>query len=66
MNHIFDARAQHTGIQHHFVRDKVETREIELVLCPTTYMIDVLKTSLSQVKLKRFKEKMGIVKVPHG
>ena len=36
MTHIFDARAKHIKIQHQFVRDKVETWEIELVFCPTT------------------------------
>ena len=66
MNHIFDAHTKHIGSQHHFVRDKVEIGEIELVFCPTTDMIDVLKKNLTRVKLERFNEKMGVVKVPHG
>ena len=64
---IFHARTKHIEIQDHFLCDKVETGEIELVLCPTKDMIVVVSQKVwFKWSTKTFKKKMGIVKVPNG
>jgi hypothetical protein len=42
-NSVHHARTKHIDIQHHFVREKVESDEVELVFCRTEDMVaDIL------------------------
>ena len=46
-NPIHHARTKYIDIQHHFIHDKVETKEIELAYCPTDEMVaDTLTKAL--------------------
>lgn len=46
-NPTFHARTKHVKIQHHFVREKIENGEIDLVFCGTQDMVaDVLTKGL--------------------
>ena len=35
-NPIYHARTKHIEIQHHFVREKIQSNEIDLIYCNTT------------------------------
>src|SRR5579871_6896543 len=54
-------RTKHMDIQHHFIREKIEEKIIELVYCSTDEMIaDILTKSVSRDKLQRFSKQMGL------
>ena len=55
------ARTKHIDIQHHFIREKVEEKKIELIYCSTDDMVaDMLTKSVSRDKLQRFSKEMGL------
>ena len=56
-NPQFHGRAKHIDIRHHFIREKVNGREIQLVHCPTGDMVgdmvgDMLTKGLNQHQLR--------------
>jgi transposase InsO family protein len=63
-NPTFHARTKHVEIQHHFVREKIESGDINLVFCGTEDMVaDVLTKGLTREKHCKFKEMMGVIKL---
>ena len=63
-NPTFHARTKHVEIQHHFVHDKIENGDIDLVFRGTQDMVaDVLTKSLTCEKHYKFKEMMVIIKL---
>ena len=63
-NPTFHARTKHVEIQHHFVHDKIENGDIDLVFRGTQDMVaDVLTKSLTREKHYKFKEMMVIIKL---
>ena len=60
-NPIQHARTKHIDIRHHFIREMVENKEVEIVYCGTDDMVaDILTKGLSREKHNRFVEGMGI------
>jgi hypothetical protein len=60
-NPTFHARTKHIDIQHHYIRERLEDGDIELVYCNTNDMVaDVLTKALSRDKLVGFSEEMGL------
>ena len=60
-NPEFHARTKHIDIQYHYVREKVQSGEIDLVYCPTAEMVaDQLTKALSPMRHQYLIEKMGI------
>ncbi len=56
-NPVFHSRTKHIDIQHHYIRDEVASRRIELSYVPTEEMIaDGLTKALTHVKFHRFIE----------
>lgn len=54
-NPVFHARTKHIDIQHHYIRDEVAAKRIELAYVPTNEMIaDGLKKLLTYVKFHTF------------
>jgi Reverse transcriptase (RNA-dependent DNA polymerase)/Integrase core domain/GAG-pre-integrase domain len=63
-NPQFHARSKHIDIQHHFIREKVESEEIDLVFCRTEDMIaDIMTKALGGQKHWRFTSLMGISEI---
>ena len=55
-NPKFLGRTKHVDIRYHFIRDKVESKEILLKYCPTNNMVaDVLTKALSKNSFERFR-----------
>ena len=58
-NPVFHSRTKHIDIQHHYIRDEVASKRIELSYVPTEEMIaDGLTKALTHVKFHRFVEQM--------
>jgi hypothetical protein len=56
------SRTKHIDVQHHFIREKVETELIELKYCPTQDMVaDVLTKALAKDRHHILRRSMGIV-----
>ena len=63
-NPTFHTRTKHVEIQHHFVHEKIESGNINLVFCGTQDMVaDILTKGLTCEKHCKFKEMMGIIKL---
>lgn len=55
-NPVHHARTKHFDIQHHFVREKIESKEIDLIYCPTDDMVaDMMTKNLPAVKLQHLR-----------
>ncbi len=55
-NPRFHGRTKHVDIRYHFIRDKVESKEILLKYCPTKNMVaDVLTKALRRNSFERFR-----------
>jgi hypothetical protein len=60
-NPVFHARSKHIDIRHHFIRDKVESKEIELAYMSTNEMIaDALTKALPHPRFSQHVGKMGL------
>lgn len=58
-NPVFHSKTKHTDIQHHYIRDEVGTKRIELSYIPTDEMIaNGLTKALTNVKFYNFIEQM--------
>jgi hypothetical protein len=54
-------RTKHIDIQHHFIREKVENNQVQLIYCPTEEMkADILTKPLSKDKHNKFRNMMGM------
>jgi hypothetical protein len=60
-NPIFHARSKHIDIRHHFIHDRVESKEIELKYMSTNEMIaDALTKALPHPRFVQHVEHMGL------
>ena len=60
-NPVHHARSKHIDIQHHYIRDEVHQRRINLTYIPTEDMkADGLTKPLSHVKFHRFLEQLNM------
>lgn len=63
-NPAFHARTKHISIQHHFVREKVTSGEIDLKFINTEDQIaDGLTKPLAKDKFQKFRDLLGVRKV---
>jgi hypothetical protein len=61
-NPIYHARSKHIEIQHHFVREKIESKEIGLIFCNTNDdVVDIFTKPLGKLKFEVFRSKLGVV-----
>jgi hypothetical protein len=60
-NPVFHARTKHIDIRHHFIRERIESGDVEVAFCGTDDMIaDVLTKGLSKEKHFVFSKGMGL------
>jgi hypothetical protein len=60
-NPTHHSRTKHIDVQHHFIREKLESGEISLEYCPTEDMVaDVLTKALAKDRHQRLSKAMGL------
>jgi len=60
------SRAKHIDIRFHFIQERTKRNEIKLQYISTHQMVaNILTKALSRKAFKRFREALGVVKVPH-
>ncbi len=64
-NPIHHKRTKHIDIKHHYIREKVSDKTIELAFLPTTEMVaDLLTKPLHKPQFQRLRDKMGLYTSP--
>ena len=49
-NPFYHARSKHIDLQHHFVREKIESKEIELIYCNTSDdVVDIFTKQVGKI-----------------
>jgi len=65
-NPISHSRAKYIDIRFHFIRERIKRNEIKLQYISTNQMVaDILTKALPREAYERFREALGVVKVPH-
>ena len=60
-NDKFHSRTKHIDIAHHFSRERVESKEIDVVHCPTGDMIaDILTKGIPRIQFEKLRSLMGV------
>ena len=60
-------RTKHIDVSHHFVRERVASKEFSVTYCPTDSMTaDIMTKALSRVKFQRFRQMLGVCDLTHG
>ena len=64
-NPIYHARSKHIELQHHFVREKIESKEIELTYCSTSEnVVDIFTKLVGRIHFEDLRKKLCVVKNP--
>jgi len=63
-NLVYHARTKYIEVHYHFIREKVLTREINLIHVNTkNQVLDIFTKALGIDKLKRFRKLLGVLEV---
>jgi hypothetical protein len=63
-NPVYHARTKHIEVHYHFIREKVLTKEIDLIHVNTEdQVIDIFTKALGTDKLKKFQKMLGVLEV---
>ena len=55
-NPVYNSRTRHIAVKHHFIREKIEEQEIELVYCKSEDQVaDIFTKALPKEKFQRFR-----------
>jgi hypothetical protein len=64
-NPIYHARTKHIEIQHHFVREKIQSKEIDLIYCNTTDNVaDIFTKPLGKMNFEECRKQLSMVENP--
>eukprot|EP00253_Pinus_taeda_P028810 PITA_28810 len=65
-NPIYHARTKHIDTQHHFVREKLKSKEIDISSCNTNENVaDIFTKPLGKAKFEMYRRKLCIVENPN-
>lgn len=60
-NPVLHARTKHIKVHYHFIREKVQSKEIDLTYCPTGEQVaDILTKPLGKDKFQILRDKIGL------
>ncbi len=63
-NPVYHARTKHIEVHHHFIREKILAREINLIHVSTeNQVVDIFTKTLGTNKLKRFGKMLDVLEV---
>ena len=61
---VLHSKTKHIHIRHHFLREHVESGEIELVYCPTeNQLADILTKPLSRERFEKIRFELGMIRI---
>ncbi len=62
-----DGRAKHIDLKVHFIREKVESKELKLLYCPTSQMVaDILTKGVPKQTSETLRSKTGLRSIGTG
>jgi hypothetical protein len=63
-NPVYHARSKHIETHYHFVREKIQSNEIDVLYCNTNdNVVDIFTKPLGKAKFVICRDKIGVVKV---
>ncbi len=66
-NPVYHARTKHIEVHYHFIKEKVLTKEIDLIYVSTENQVaDIFTKALGTDKLKNFRKMLGVLEVDLG
>ena len=64
-NPVYHARTKHIELQHHFIREKIESKEIKLISCNTSDNVTYIFTKLvGKIHFEILRQKLGVEENP--
>ena len=64
-NLVYHARSKHIELHHHFVREKIESQEIELIYCNTSENVaDVFTKPVGRIHFEDLRKQLCVIKNP--
>ena len=61
-NHVYHPRTKHIELQHHFIRKKIESKEIKFIYCNTSDNVaDIFTKPVGKIHFEILKHKLGVV-----
>ena len=64
-NPVYHARTNHIELQHHFVGEKIESKEIKLMYCNTSDNVaDIFTKPIGKIHFEILRQKLGVVENP--
>ena len=64
-NPVYHARSKHIELQHHFVGEKIESKEIGLTYCSTCEnVVDIFTKLVGRIQFEDLRHKLGVVNNP--
>jgi len=63
-NPVYHAKTKHIEVHHHFIREKIIAKEIDLIHVSTKDQVaDIFTKALGTDKLKKFRKMLGVLEV---
>jgi len=63
-NLVYHARTKHIEVHYHFIKEKVLTKEIDLIHVSTKdQVVDIFTKALGTDNLKKFRQMLGVLEV---
>ncbi len=60
-NHVYHARTKHIEIEHHYIRECVAARDVEVAyIAPTKQAVDMLTKLMGRLKFAESRRQLGI------
>ena len=64
-NLVCHARTKHIDLQHHFITEKIECKEIKLIYCNTSdNVVDIFTKPVGKILFEILRQKLGVVENP--
>ena len=61
-NPFYHAKSKHIELRHHFVREKIESKEIELIYCNTSdNVVDIFTKPVGKIHFEVLRQKLGVL-----